>query len=221
MRLISHVPSPRRLSPPPATGTPASKTTTNDPPGGAMSSGVAVGAPGTSMRPYHAETSSTMAATSSVAGGRSDGTVRTSGTSLSSRAMARDWRDLFLTGDDGAGAAADAPGDDEQAGGSGSRRGFFRRLRENMAKTREALTSEIQAALFDTLDEETWERLEEALIMADVGARTTASVVGQLEQEATSGQVEAAPRSRTASSSCWPTSPRRAPTPSTCATSPR
>jgi fused signal recognition particle receptor len=106
--------------------------------------------------------------------------------------MARDWRDIFLTGDDGASAGA-ATSAEERAGGSEQRRGFFRRLRENMSKTREALTSEIQATLFDTLDEETWERLEEALIMADVGARTTASVVGQLEQEATSGQVEGGP----------------------------
>jgi fused signal recognition particle receptor len=105
--------------------------------------------------------------------------------------MARDWRDLFLTGDHAAPIAAGEEA--EQAGGSGSRRGFFRRLRDNMAKTREALTTEIQATLFDTLDDETWERLEEALIMADVGARTTASVVGQLEQEATSGQVEGGP----------------------------
>jgi fused signal recognition particle receptor len=102
--------------------------------------------------------------------------------------MARDWRDLFLTGDDGASAAATP--DDEQPE---RRRGFFKRLRENLSKTREALTTEIQATLFDTLDEETWERLEEALIMADVGARTTASVVGQLEQEATAGQVEGGP----------------------------
>jgi fused signal recognition particle receptor len=103
--------------------------------------------------------------------------------------MARDWRDLFITGDNGAGPASsdvdDAPAE--------RRSGFFRRLRENLSKTREALASEIQATLFDTLDEATWERLEEALIMADVGARTTASVVGQLEQEATSGQVEGGP----------------------------
>jgi fused signal recognition particle receptor len=104
--------------------------------------------------------------------------------------MARDWREIFLTGDGGTPAAPAAAEDEEQPEG---RRGFFRRLRQNLSKTREALTSEIQATLFDTLDEETWERLEEALIMADVGARTTASVVGQLEQEATSGQVEGGP----------------------------
>ena len=55
------------------------------------------------------------------------------------------------------------------------RRGFLRRLRENLSKTREALAAEVQATLFDTLDDETWERLEEALIMADVGASTTAA----------------------------------------------
>jgi fused signal recognition particle receptor len=102
--------------------------------------------------------------------------------------MARDWRDLFITGD-----AADAADTPESAEGPEKRRGFFRRLRENMSKTREALATEIQATLFDTLDDETWERLEEALIMADVGARTTADVVGRLEQEATSGQVEGGP----------------------------
>src|SRR3954451_5084104 len=102
------------------------------------------------MRPYSSETSSTIAATRSVAGGRSAGTERISSTSLSSRAMARDWRSLFVTGD---GTAAPEP-DAEQPE---RRRGFFRRLRENMSKTREALTSEIQATLFETLDEETWE----------------------------------------------------------------
>jgi fused signal recognition particle receptor len=59
-----------------------------------------------------------------------------------------------------------------------------------MAKTREALGSEIHATLFGVLDEHTWERLEEALIMADVGASTTASVVQALEAEAGSGKLE-------------------------------
>jgi fused signal recognition particle receptor len=66
---------------------------------------------------------------------------------------------------------------------------MFRRLRENMRKTRQALTSEIQATLFEELNEDTWERLEEALIYADVGATTTAKVVAQLEQEATGGAI--------------------------------
>jgi fused signal recognition particle receptor len=96
--------------------------------------------------------------------------------------VARDWYDLFLV-DGGAPIAEPEPEREER------KRGFFRRLRENMRKTREALSAEVQATLFETLDEDTWERLEEALIYADVGARTTAQVVEQLEREAESGEL--------------------------------
>src|SRR5438270_959390 len=97
--------------------------------------------------------------------------------------MARDWRDLFIV--DGAAPPGGQPGPATEE----RRRGMFRRLRENMRKTRQALTSEIQATLFEDLDDETWERLEEALIYADVGARTTATIVEQLEREATAGSI--------------------------------
>jgi fused signal recognition particle receptor len=69
------------------------------------------------------------------------------------------------------------------------RRGVFRRLRESLSKSRQALTEEISASLFDRIDDETWERLEEALILADVGAPTTAAVVERLEHEVDSGAV--------------------------------
>jgi fused signal recognition particle receptor len=101
--------------------------------------------------------------------------------------VARDWNELFITGED---ARAEPAEGAEQAGGGRGRGGLFRRLRESMAKTRQALGSEIQATLFGVLDEQTWERLEEALIMADVGASTTASVVQTLEQEAAAGKLE-------------------------------
>jgi fused signal recognition particle receptor len=95
--------------------------------------------------------------------------------------MARDWSELFIT---------DAPVRDAYADASSApRRGLFRRLRENLSKTREALGGEIQATLFGTLDTDAWERLEEALILADVGARTTASIVGTLEAEADTGEL--------------------------------
>jgi fused signal recognition particle receptor len=81
--------------------------------------------------------------------------------------------------DDGARASDDKP-----------RRGFFKRLRENMSKTREALGAELQATMFERLDDEAFERLEEALIYADVGAPTTASIVERLEGEAASGDLE-------------------------------
>jgi fused signal recognition particle receptor len=96
--------------------------------------------------------------------------------------VSREWSDLFIVDN--------APVSPEEAEPAEERRvGRFRRLRENLRKTRQALTSEIQATLFEDLNDETWERLEEALIYADVGARTTAQVVSQLEQEATSGEI--------------------------------
>src|ERR1700742_3185013 len=67
------------------------------------------------------------------------------------------------------------------------RRGVFRRLRESLAKSRQALAEEISASVFDKIDDETWELLEEALILADVGAPTTAAVVERLEHEGDSG----------------------------------
>jgi fused signal recognition particle receptor len=103
----------------------------------------------------------------------------------------REWSELFIS-DAGAGGEQDgAAGSGEPAGQEGEgRRGWFRRLSESMAKTRQALGSEIQATLFSALDEHTWERLEEALIVADVGATTTAHVVQTLESEAASGGLE-------------------------------
>jgi fused signal recognition particle receptor len=94
--------------------------------------------------------------------------------------MARQWSDLFITAD---GAAPREP-DAEQ------RRGFLRRLRASLGKTRQALSGEIQATLFASIDEHTWERLEEALIMADVGVATTAAVVAELEREAGEGSLQ-------------------------------
>ena len=95
--------------------------------------------------------------------------------------MARSWQELFVTGQEGTGPP---PEPEEQ------RRGFLRRLRENLSKSRQALGAELQATVFDTLDEEAWERLEETLIYADVGASTTAKIVARLETEADAGDLQ-------------------------------
>jgi fused signal recognition particle receptor len=108
--------------------------------------------------------------------------------------MTTSWRDVFDLG----AAAPDhrardtpAPGVEEKdAGGTGS--GILRRLRESLSKSRQALQAEIGSSLFEQLDDETWERLEEALILADVGATTTADVVGRLEAEVEAGTVSGA-----------------------------
>jgi len=61
------------------------------------------------------------------------------------------------------------------------RSGLFSRLRDSLSKSRRALTAELAAAAFDPGDAASWERLEEALIRADVGVRATAELVQRLE----------------------------------------
>jgi fused signal recognition particle receptor len=82
--------------------------------------------------------------------------------------VARSWAEFL--GEDGA-----APESEEE------RRGLFGRLRESLGKSRRALTEQLAAAAFDPGDEAAWERLEEALIAADVGVRATAELVQRLE----------------------------------------
>ncbi len=100
--------------------------------------------------------------------------------------MSTDWSDAF---DLGSRVTPEAPV--PAAGEAEARQGVFRRLRESLSKSRRALTEEISASIFERIDDETWERLEEALIYADAGASTTAKIVGRLEDEVTAGTVSA------------------------------
>jgi len=61
------------------------------------------------------------------------------------------------------------------------RAGLFSRLRDSLSKSRRALTAELASAAFDPGDDTAWERLEEALIRADVGVPATAELVQRLE----------------------------------------
>src|SRR3954469_2348715 len=94
--------------------------------------------------------------------------------------MARSWADLL----------GDAGGDGDET--PEERSGFFGRLRESLSKSRRALTEQLAAAAFDPGDEEAWERLEEALIHADVGVRATAQGVRRLEARPDLGELGAA-----------------------------
>ncbi len=69
------------------------------------------------------------------------------------------------------------------------RASVFRRLRESLTRSRQALTAELSSSFTERIDESTWEHLEEALILADVGAKTTAAVVRRLEDEVEAGEL--------------------------------
>ena len=95
--------------------------------------------------------------------------------------MSTSWQECIDLGARGGEPVASAP----ELGAE--RSGVFRRLRESLSKSRQALSEEISASFFDRIDEQTWERLEEALIFADAGAPTTAAVVERLEREVEAG----------------------------------
>jgi fused signal recognition particle receptor len=99
--------------------------------------------------------------------------------------MATTWQEMIDLGSRESANASAAAEPEPQ------RRGVFKRLRESLSKSRQALSEEISASLFERIDDETWERLEEALILADAGAPTTAAVVERLEHEVDAGTVPA------------------------------
>jgi len=103
--------------------------------------------------------------------------------------MPRSWSEAFDLGDGRDGHPATDPGAPGRGAEDAAGRGLFTRLRESLSKSRQALQAELSSTLFDQLDDETWERLEEALILADVGAKTTADVVARLEHEYEAGTV--------------------------------
>ncbi len=73
-----------------------------------------------------------------------------------------------------------------------TRRGFASRLRESLSKSRRALTEQLAVAAFDPGDSASWERLEEALLGADVGVPATAELVARLEARQVSGDLSEA-----------------------------
>src|SRR6266404_8441594 len=93
--------------------------------------------------------------------------------------MARTWAELL--GD------AEGPYETETA-----RQGFVTRLRDSLSKSRRALTEQIQVAAFDPGDDLAWERLEEALLQADVGVPATAELVQRLEARGELGDLNEA-----------------------------
>jgi fused signal recognition particle receptor len=91
--------------------------------------------------------------------------------------------ELFLV--DAAAAAASA-GAEELEQDPERQRGLMRRLRESLRSTRETLT---RSGFARTLAAGDWEGLEEALILADVGAATSVEVVEELREVVRSERV--------------------------------
>ncbi len=65
------------------------------------------------------------------------------------------------------------------------KKGFFAKLKDGLSKTRDSISSKIDGVLaaFGKVDEELFEELEEALIMADVGVDTSLYIIDSLRKK--------------------------------------
>jgi len=78
----------------------------------------------------------------------------------------------------------------EDAGDEPRRRGLFGRLREKLTAPRQAISPQLAAIYAPKLvTEDTWEELEEALILADCGMEATDALVAHLRSETREGRV--------------------------------
>lgn len=82
------------------------------------------------------------------------------------------------------------PDDEALADDEPRRRGMFGRLRERLTAPRQAISPQLAAIYAPKLvTEDTWDQLEEALILADCGMEATTDLVDHLRQEAREGRV--------------------------------
>ncbi len=71
------------------------------------------------------------------------------------------------------------------------RAGLFRRFRKNLGRARSAVAEQLKAAIYVGVDRRLYERVEEALIAADVGVDGTVKIVDELERRCTAKKIEA------------------------------
>ena len=72
------------------------------------------------------------------------------------------------------------------------KKGFFRRLREGMAKTRNSIAGGLNAIFHGSakIDEDFYEELEEILIMADIGVATTGEILESLREKVKENRIK-------------------------------
>ena len=72
------------------------------------------------------------------------------------------------------------------------KKGFFRRLRDGMAKTRNSIADGLSSIFhgFSKIDEDFYEELEEVLIMADIGVATTGEILDSLRAKVKENHIK-------------------------------
>ena len=79
------------------------------------------------------------------------------------------------------------------------KKGLFARLREGLGKTRDSFNEKLDNvfSVFTKLDEDLYDELEEALIMADIGGQTSCEIVEQLRENVKAKHINDAETART------------------------
>ena len=69
--------------------------------------------------------------------------------------------------------------------------GFFEKLKQGLSKTSKNIVSKVDVVLaaFGKIDEDLFEELEEALIMADIGVDTTMKIIEHLRKDVRQGRI--------------------------------
>jgi fused signal recognition particle receptor len=97
--------------------------------------------------------------------------------------MARTWDEVFI----GAEAQIEAPPEPLQQ--QEEKQGWFTRLKDGLSKSRKSMQQNLSTIMFEKLDEELWEQLEEALIFADCGVASTVEIVNRMEHAAAEDKI--------------------------------
>ena len=96
--------------------------------------------------------------------------------------MTKSWHEVFK------GVEGPAPeGVEEEVEEKKSR--WLSRFREGLTKSRQTMQRQLSAIMFDKLDADVWEQLEETLIFADCGVASTVEIVDRMEQAAGDGRI--------------------------------
>lgn len=99
--------------------------------------------------------------------------------------MPYDWSEVFI----GVGAAPQR-GKEPIEAKEERRRGWVKSLKEGLSRSRKTLAQQLAAIFTERIDDELWEKIEEALIAADVGVASTVAITEELERLAAAGEIK-------------------------------
>lgn len=97
--------------------------------------------------------------------------------------MTHSWHEVFK------GVAAPEEAATESSEEEEKKRGWLKRFKESLSKSRQTMQQHLSAVMFDKIDADLWERLEETLIFADCGVNSTVAIVERMEQAANDGKI--------------------------------